>query len=85
MEIIDLPGTYRLYPTSLDERIAVNALIDVNNKDYPDAIIYILDVTHLERHLLLLTQIADVGFPVLVALNMNDIATQQNIQCDKKN
>ena len=84
VEIIDLPGTYSLYPTSLDERIAVNALIDVNNKDYPDAIIYILDVTHLERHLLLLTQIADVGFPVLVALNMNDIAAQQNIQCDEK-
>ncbi|MCC6582984.1 MAG: ferrous iron transport protein B [Chitinophagales bacterium] len=84
VEIIDLPGTYSLYPTSLDERIAVNALIDVNNKDYPDAIIYILDVTHLERHLLLLTQIVDLGFPVLVALNMNDIAAQQNIQCDEK-
>jgi len=84
VEIIDLPGTYSLYPTSLDERIAVNALIDVNNKDYPDAVIYILDVTHLERHLLLLTQIVDLGFPVLVALNMNDIAAQQNIQCDEK-
>jgi ferrous iron transport protein B len=84
IEIIDLPGTYSLYPTSLDERIAVNALIDTANKDYPDAIVYILDVTNLERHLLLLTQIADVGFPVLVALNMNDIAAQQNIQCDEK-
>ena len=57
VQIIDLPGTYSLYPTSLDERIAVNALIDTNNKDYPDAIIYILDITHLERHLLLLTQL----------------------------
>lgn len=84
VEIIDLPGTYSLYPTSLDERIAVNALIDTNNKDYPDAIVYILDVTHLERHLLLLTQITDLGFPVLVALNMNDIAAEQNIVCDEK-
>lgn len=83
-EIIDLPGTYSLYPTSLDERIAVNALIDVNNKDYPDAIVYILDVTHLERHILMLTQIVDLGFPVVVALNMNDIATEQNIQCDEQ-
>ena len=83
VEIIDLPGTYSLYPTSLDERIAVNALIDTNNKDFPDAIIYIIDVTHLERHLLLLTQIADVGFPLLVALSMNDIAAQQNINCDE--
>lgn len=84
IEIIDLPGTYSLYPTSLDERIAVNALIDTKNKDFPDAIIYIADVTNLERHLLLLTQIADLQFPMLVALNMNDIAEQQNIQCDEQ-
>lgn len=84
VEIIDLPGTYSLYSTSLDERIAVNALIDLNNQDYPDAIIYIADVTQLERHLLLLTQIADLNFPIVVALNMNDIAEQQNIQCDEK-
>ncbi len=84
VEIIDLPGTYSLYPTSLDERIAVNALIDTNNRDYPDAIIYIADVTNLERHLLLLSQIADLDFPIVVALNMIDIAEQQNIQCDEK-
>lgn len=84
VEIIDLPGTYSLYPTSLDERIAVNALIDFNNRDYPDAIIYIADVTNLERHLLLLSQIADLDFPIVVALNMIDIAEQQNIQCDEK-
>jgi len=84
VEIIDLPGTYSLYPTSLDERIAVNALIDLNNQDHPDAIVYIADVTHLERHLLLLTQIIDLNFPIVVALNMNDIAEQQNIQCDEK-
>jgi ferrous iron transport protein B len=84
IEIIDLPGTYSLYPTSLDERIAVNALIDKNNRDYPDAVIYILDVTHLERHLLLLTQLMDLGFPIIVAMNMNDVAAQQNIVCDVK-
>ncbi|MEZ5025319.1 MAG: ferrous iron transport protein B [Chitinophagales bacterium] len=84
VQIIDLPGTYSLYPTSLDERIAVNALIDTNNKDYPDAIIYILDITHLERHLLLLTQLMDLHFPIVVACNMNDIAEQQNIVFDDK-
>lgn len=84
VEIIDLPGTYSLYPTSLDERITVNALIDPNNKDYPNAIVYILDVTQLERHLLLLTQLMDLGFPIMVALNMNDVAAQQNITCDEK-
>ena len=84
VEIIDLPGTYSLYPTSMDERIAVNALIDSSNKDYPDAIIYIIDITQLERHLLLLTQIMDLGFPIIVALNMNDIAATQNLQCDEQ-
>lgn len=84
LEIVDLPGTYSLYPTSLDERIAVSALIDTQNLDYPDAIIYIIDVTHLERHLLLLTQIIDLQIPVVTALNMNDIAIQQNIYCDEK-
>ncbi|MDB5228324.1 MAG: ferrous iron transport protein [Bacteroidota bacterium] len=84
IEIIDLPGTYSLYPTSMDERIAVHALLDPNNQDHPDAIIYIADVTNLERHLLLLTQIADLDFPLIVALNMNDIAEQQNLQCDEK-
>lgn len=84
VEIIDLPGTYSLYPTSLDERIAVHALIDSKNRDFPDAIIYILDVTHLERHLLLLTQISDLQFPIVVGLNMNDIAEQQNMYCDEK-
>lgn len=84
VEIIDLPGTYSLYPTSMDERIAVSALIDISNKDYPDAIIYIIDVTQLERHLLLLTQIMDLGFPIIVALNMNDIAATQNVQCDEQ-
>ncbi len=84
IELIDLPGTYSLYPTSMDERIAVNALIDISNNDYPDAIIYIIDVTQLERHLLLLTQIMDLGFPIIVALNMNDIAAAQNLQCDEQ-
>ncbi len=84
VEFIDLPGTYSLYPTSMDERIAVNALINIHNQDHPDAIVYIADVTNLERHLLLLTQIADLGFPLLVALNMNDIAEQQNLECDEK-
>lgn len=84
IEIIDLPGTYSLYPSSLDERIAVNALMDRNNKDFPDAIIYILDITQLERHLLLFTQIADLNFPMLVALNMNDRTAELNISCDEK-
>lgn len=84
VEVVDLPGTYSLYPTSADERIAVNALIDAHNPDHPQLIIYIADVTNLERHLLLLTQILDLDFPVLVALNMNDIAEQQHLDCDEK-
>lgn len=82
IEVVDLPGTYSLYPTSLDERIAVNALINTKHQDYPDAILYIADVMNLERHLLLLTQIIDLDFPVLLAINMNDIAEKQHVYCD---
>lgn len=81
-DIIDLPGTYSFYPSSMDERIAVYALLDTAQPDYPDAVIYIADVMHLERHLLLLTQVADLQLPVVVALNMNDIAEEQQLHCD---
>lgn len=84
VELIDLPGTYSFYPSSLDERITVYSLLNTSGEDYPDAIIYIADLTHLESHMLLLSQILDLQFPVVVALNMNDVAQEQHIFCDVK-
>jgi len=82
-EIIDLPGTYSLFPTSQDERITSQVLTNLHDKDYPDVIVYIADVTHLERHFLLLTQLMDLDFPIILALSMNDVAEQRQLTCDE--
>jgi ferrous iron transport protein B len=84
IQLVDLPGTYSLYPNSQDERIVAATLCDPNREDYPDAIVYVADTTHLEKHLLLFTQLHDLGFPMLLALSMNDIATREGIAVDKE-
>ena len=80
--LIDLPGTYNLYPTSQDERVVLNILANPADEYYPDAILYIADVTQLEKHFLLFSQVRDLGIPTLLALNMSDVAVEQNIQYD---
>jgi len=76
----DLPGTYSLYPTASDEKIVAALLTNPADAHFPDVIIYVADVIHLEKHLLLLTQILDLGIPVLFALNMADTAAVQGIK-----
>ena len=78
--LIDFPGTYSLYPTSSDEKLVAAVMCDPENSFYPDALVYIADVTHLERHLLLLTQIIDLHLPVILALNMSDTALELGIK-----
>lgn len=82
VRIVDFPGTYSLYPTSLDERIVVQSLSNPSDENYPDAAVYIADVTRLEKHLLLLTQLRDLGIPVILALNMADVADKEGVQAD---
>jgi ferrous iron transport protein B len=81
-EIIDLPGTYSLYPKSRDERIAFQVLADASNPSYPDIVIVVVDATNLRRNLLLFTQVADLGIPVILALNMTDMAEKEGISID---
>ncbi len=78
-EIIDLPGTYSLYPKSLDEQIVFDFLNSPNDINYPDFLIVVVDVSNLKRNLLLFTQIRDLGFPVILALNMLDVADRSGI------
>lgn len=78
-EIIDLPGTYSLYPKSRDEAIVFQALADINNPAHPDLIIFIADASNLKRNLLLFTQVADLKIPVIIALNMMDLAGKAGI------
>ena len=84
VRIVDLPGTYSLYPNSHDERVVLNILSNPNDESFPDAIIYIADLTNLERHLLLFTQLRDLHIPLVLGVGMVDIAAQQNIFLDKK-
>lgn len=80
IDLIDFPGAYSFYPNAQDERIVVQTLANPEDENYPDAVLYIADLTRLERHLLLFTQIQDLGLPVILALNMSDMATEQGLQ-----
>jgi ferrous iron transport protein B len=79
-EIIDLPGTYSLYPKSKDESIVFSVLADKGSKLTPDLVVVILDATNLKRNLLLYTQVADLQIPVIIALNMMDLANRSGIR-----
>ena len=81
-EIVDLPGLYSLYPKSADEEIVVQTLLDPHSTDYPDVAVVVVDVSNLKRNLLLFTQVRDLGFPTVLALNMMDVATKGGIQID---
>ena len=71
--LVDLPGTYSLHPDALDERVVLDALLGLYpGAGAPDAIVYVADVNKLDKHLLLLTQVMDLGRPVLLALNFAD-------------
>jgi ferrous iron transport protein B len=82
IQIVDFPGTYSFYPTSQDERIVVQTLSNPASPDFPDAVIYVVDVTRLEKHLLLFSQVHDLGIPVILALNMADVAAQTGMKVD---
>lgn len=79
-EIIDLPGTYSLYPKSRDEIIVFEALADIDNPAHPDLIIFIADASNLKRNLLLFTQVADLKIPIVIALNMMDLADKAGLK-----
>jgi ferrous iron transport protein B len=80
--LIDLPGTYSLFPKSLDEQVSFDVLMDEENADYPDIILIVVDASNLKRHLLLATQLIDLGRPCILVLNMIDAATANGIEID---
>ncbi len=83
-EIIDLPGIYSLYPRTLDEKIVVEILTNRNDENFPDRLAVIADATNLKNCLLLLTQLIDLGLPVVLALNMMDLAAKSGLSLDVK-
>jgi ferrous iron transport protein B len=82
MQITDLPGTYSLYPKSADERIVFQVLADTGNISHPDVIVLIVDASNLKRNMLLYSQVADLGIPMVLALNMIDLNEKQGIKID---
>lgn len=82
VNIIDLPGTYSLYPKSADEQVAYEVLLNRKSADKPNLAIVIADASNLKRNLLLCTQIMDLNIPVIIALTMLDIAKRKGIQID---
>ena len=81
-EVIDLPGTYSLYPKSADESIVFQVLADEHNNSYPDVIVLVVDASNLKRNMLLYSQVADLGIPMVLALNMVDLSEKQGINID---
>ena len=80
--IIDLPGTYSVNPSSLDESIVIKTLIDKSNAEYPDIIIVVAEVSNLKRNLLLFSQIKDLEIPTLLVINMSDQMKSKGISID---
>ena len=80
--ILDLPGTYSLNTTSLDESVAVELLLNKNDKDHPDVAVVISDVENLKRNLLLFTQVKDLNIPSILVINMSDRMSRRGISLD---
>jgi ferrous iron transport protein B len=82
-DLVDLPGTYSLAPRSPDEMVAVDLLLGQQaGEARPDVVIALVDASNLERNLYLTTQVLELGVPVVVALNMVDVAEAQGIRID---
>ncbi|MAL22599.1 MAG: ferrous iron transport protein B [Xanthomarina sp.] len=80
--IIDLPGTYSLNASSLDENVVIELLLNKNDKDFPDVAVVVSDVENLKRNLLLFTQIKDLEIPTILVINMSDRMKYKGISLD---
>ncbi|MFC5194092.1 ferrous iron transport protein B [Bizionia hallyeonensis] len=80
--IIDLPGTYSLNASSLDENVVIELLLNKNDKDFPDVAVVVCDVENIKRNLLLFTQIKDLEIPTILAINMADRMDYKGISLD---
>ena len=80
--ILDLPGTYSLNASSIDENLVIELLLNKNDADYPDVAILVTDVENLKRNLLLFTQIKDLEIPTILVINMIDRMEFKGISLD---
>ncbi len=78
VKVVDLPGIYSLTAQSLDERVSREFIL----KEKPDVVVSVLDMTNLERNLYLAVQLIEMNIPLVLAMNMSDMAKRQGIQYD---
>lgn len=81
-EVIDLPGTYSLYPKRMDEWVSYKVLLNQDNEIKTDIVVVVADASNLKRNLLFCTQIIDLKVPVVIALTMMDLAKRKGIKID---
>ncbi len=80
--IIDLPGTYSLYPKRADEWVSYKVLMGDDEEVKPDLVVIVADASSLKRNLLFCSQIIDLKIPVVIAFSMMDLAKQKGTQID---
>lgn len=80
--VLDLPGTYSINASSMDESVVIELLLNRNSKDFPDVAVVVTDVENLKRNLLLFTQVKDLGIPTLLVINMADQMKRKGITLD---
>ena len=83
VELVDLPGTYSLTPTSPDEQVTRDVVLGAQaGERLPDALVIVVDAANLENHLRFTLELLTLGLPVVVALNMVDLATRDGLELD---
>mgnify|MGYP003328082591 CR=1 FL=1 len=80
--VLDLPGTYSLNASSVDENVVIELLLNKNDKDFPDVAVVVADVENLKRNLLLFTQVKDLKIPSILVINMSDVMSRKGISLD---
>lgn len=80
--IIDLPGTYSLNASSIDENVVIELLLNRKDDNFPDVVVVVTEVENLKRNLLLFTQIKDLEIPTILVINMSDRMKLKGISLD---
>lgn len=80
--LLDLPGTYSLNASSIDENVVIELMLNKNDRDFPDVAVVVTDVENLKRNLLLFTQIKDLEIPTILVINMADRMERRGISLD---
>jgi ferrous iron transport protein B len=83
IKVLDLPGTYSLSPQSLDEQVARDVLFHrIPEVPPPDVVVVVVDASNLQRNLYFATQVIELGYPTIIALNMIDVAEENGLSID---